>query len=36
MGKGDMKTKRGKIISGSYGKLRPRKKKKADKPADPK
>lgn len=28
MGKGDKKTKRGKIIMGSYGKLRPRKKNK--------
>ncbi len=28
MGKGDKKTKRGKIIKGSYGKLRPKKKKK--------
>lgn len=28
MGKGDMKTKRGKICRGSYGKLRPRNKKK--------
>ncbi len=28
MGKGDKKTKRGKIIMGSYGVLRPRKKKK--------
>ena len=28
MGKGDIKTKRGKIVNGSYGKLRPRKKKK--------
>ncbi|MFA5556047.1 MAG: 30S ribosomal protein THX [Flavobacteriaceae bacterium] len=27
MGKGDMKTKRGKICRGSYGKLRPRNKK---------
>lgn len=26
MGKGDMKTKRGKIIAGSYGKRRPRNK----------
>ncbi|MGI6719034.1 MAG: 30S ribosomal protein THX [Bacteroidales bacterium] len=26
MGKGDKKTKRGKIINGSYGKVRPRKK----------
>ncbi|HIY77276.1 MAG TPA: 30S ribosomal protein THX [Candidatus Sphingobacterium stercorigallinarum] len=25
MGKGDMKTKRGKIVAGSYGKTRPRK-----------
>lgn len=36
MGKGDMKTKRGKIIRGSYGKLRPRKKKLAGKTADTK
>lgn len=28
MGKGDKKTRRGKIIKGSYGKLRPRKKNK--------
>lgn len=28
MGKGDKKTKRGKIFRGSYGKLRPRKKNK--------
>ena len=27
MGKGDVKTKRGKIVRGSYGKLRPRNKK---------
>lgn len=27
MGKGDKKTKRGKVILGSYGKLRPRRKK---------
>ncbi|GGD88723.1 30S ribosomal protein THX [Planktosalinus lacus] len=27
MGKGDKKTKRGKIILGSFGKLRPRRKK---------
>lgn len=27
MGKGDKKTKRGKIVNGSYGKKRPRKKK---------
>ncbi|WP_340076816.1 30S ribosomal protein THX [Leptobacterium sp. I13] len=27
MGKGDKKTRRGKIIMGSYGKLRPRRKK---------
>lgn len=29
MGKGDIKTKRGKIFNGSYGKLRPRKKVKS-------
>ena len=29
MGKGDKKTRRGKIISGTYGVLRPRKKKSA-------
>ncbi len=29
MGKGDKKSKRGKIISGSYGVLRPKKKKNA-------
>jgi len=29
MGKGDKKTKRGKIIMGTSGRLRPRKKKKA-------
>ncbi len=28
MGKGDKKTKKGKIIKGSYGKVRPRKKSK--------
>lgn len=28
MGKGDKKTKRGKIIRGTYGRLRPRKRKK--------
>lgn len=28
MGKGDRRSKRGKIILGSYGKTRPRKKKK--------
>jgi len=28
MGKGDRKTKRGKIIAGTYGKLRPAEKKK--------
>lgn len=27
MGKGDKKTKRGKIIMGSYGKLRPKRRK---------
>jgi len=29
MGKGDMKTKRGKICRGTYGKLRPRHKRAA-------
>ena len=29
MGKGDKKSKRGKIIAGSYGKKRPKNKKKA-------
>jgi 30S ribosomal protein S31 len=29
MGKGDMRTKRGKIFRGTYGKSRPRKPKKA-------
>ena len=29
MGKGDRRTKRGKIWRGTYGKYRPRKKKKA-------
>ncbi|WP_084163869.1 30S ribosomal protein THX [Olivibacter sitiensis] len=28
MGKGDKKTKRGKIVNGSYGKRRPKDKKK--------
>jgi ribosomal small subunit protein bTHX len=28
MGKGDMKTRRGKFFAGSFGKLRPKKKKK--------
>ncbi len=31
MGKGDRKTKRGKIWRGTYGKTRPRKKKKTGK-----
>ncbi len=34
MGKGDRKTKRGKIWRGSYGKSRPKKKRK--RPAEPK
>ncbi len=33
MGKGDRRTRRGKIVNGSYGKYRPRKKKKAKKGA---
>lgn len=36
MGKGDVKTKRGKIIRGSYGKLRPRNKKADTKSAETK
>ncbi len=32
MGKGDRKTKRGKIIKGSYGKTRPQKVKKESTP----
>jgi 30S ribosomal protein S31 len=32
MGKGDIKTKRGKIINGSYGVSRPHKTKKAEAP----
>ena len=32
MGKGDKKTRRGKIIAGSYGVLRPKKKSSAVKP----
>ena len=31
MGKGDMKTRRGKISNGTYGARRPRKKKKGKK-----
>ena len=31
MGKGDNRTRRGKIFQGSYGKTRPQKKKKASK-----
>jgi 30S ribosomal protein S31 len=31
MGKGDIKTKRGKIFKGTYGKTRPRKKKRQNK-----
>ena len=33
MGKGDKRTKKGKIYRGSYGKRRPRKLKKKPKPA---
>jgi len=32
MGKGDPKTRKGKIARGSYGKRRPRKKVKSEKP----
>jgi len=31
MGKGDRRTRRGKIVAGTYGKKRPRKSKKAKK-----
>ncbi|MGQ9643916.1 MAG: 30S ribosomal protein THX [Ignavibacterium sp.] len=34
MGKGDRRTKRGKIFQGTTGKFRPKKKKKANKPAN--
>lgn len=34
MGKGDRRTKRGKIFQGTTGKYRPKKKKKAVKPAN--
>lgn len=36
MGKGDRKTRRGKINIGSYGKLRPRRKKFRIRPGQPK
>ena len=32
MGKGDKKTKRGKIVKGSYGVVRPKKRKKKEEP----
>ena len=32
MGKGDKKTKRGKIVKGSYGVIRPKRKKKTEVP----
>ena len=35
MGKGDRRTKRGKIFIGSYGKSRPKKKKKSTQPTSP-
>ena len=34
MGKGDKRTKRGKIFSGTFGKRRPKKKKKTNKPQE--
>jgi len=34
MGKGDKKSRRGKINSGSYGKRRPRKSSKSTQPAE--
>lgn len=36
MGKGDMRSKRGKIFAGSHGKTRPKSKKKNTPPADAK
>jgi|UniRef100_A0A7V3YHQ4 30S ribosomal protein S31 len=33
MGKGDHRTRRGKIFMGTYGKVRPRKRKKKEKEA---
>lgn len=33
MGKGDLRTRRGKIYNGSYGKTRPHKAKKSAQPA---
>jgi len=36
MGKGDQRSRRGKIFAGSYGKSRPKKKKAAVKAAEPK
>lgn len=36
MGKGDKRTKRGKIYSGSYGKTRARDNKHAETPREPK
>ncbi|MBI3067549.1 MAG: 30S ribosomal protein THX [Betaproteobacteria bacterium] len=35
MGKGDRRTRRGKLFRGSYGKTRPRKKKRTKKAAAP-
>ena len=35
MGKGDQKTRRGKLYRGSYGKTRPRRLKKKPAPAKP-
>ena len=34
MGKGDKKSRKGKIFQGSYGKTRPKKRKKAAAPAE--
>ena len=34
MGKGDLRTKRGKIYRGTYGKSRPRKKKSSEQPQE--
>ncbi len=36
MGKGDKRSRRGKIFAGSFGKTRPKRKKAVVKPAEPK
>ena len=34
MGKGDQRTKRGKIVRGTFGVLRPKKRKRTEQPSD--